>query len=246
MPCLLPDSPSVNRGIRHGNTLSAHPFSRFSTFREESGPKVLTYFGTWGATIGPAVQPVGPFYTWTFDSRVEDNPMALLTAWSNFYVIIGSGAAALTGLVFVVITIVAGRPNGTTRQGVSTFSTPTVVHFCSALLVSALLVVPWGALQQASVVLGIVGSFGIAYCVRVAVLVGKLSTYEPGVDDWFWHVAVPIVSYATLAGSAVALSFTPAQALFGIATAVLLLVFLAIHNAWDVVTFIAVEVVGKH
>ena len=31
-----------------------------------------------------------------------------LPTWQNFYVIIGSAAAALTGLTFVVITLIAG------------------------------------------------------------------------------------------------------------------------------------------
>jgi hypothetical protein len=33
---------------------------------------------------------------------------SFLSAWSNFYVMTGSAAAALTGLMFVVITLVTG------------------------------------------------------------------------------------------------------------------------------------------
>lgn len=34
--------------------------------------------------------------------------MSPLTAWANFYVITGTAAATLTGLMFVVITLIVG------------------------------------------------------------------------------------------------------------------------------------------
>ncbi|MBV8117920.1 MAG: hypothetical protein JOZ01_08060, partial [Candidatus Eremiobacteraeota bacterium] len=78
---------------------------------------------------------------------MAENASALLVPWGSFYVMTGSSAAALTGLMFVVITLVMGTQRLTqSRDGVSTFSTPTVVHFCSALFVSALLAAPWHAL----------------------------------------------------------------------------------------------------
>ena len=52
----------------------------------------------------------------------------------------GSSAAALTGLMFVVITLVTGQDHtGSRDEGINTFSTPTVMHFCAALLISAIL-----------------------------------------------------------------------------------------------------------
>ncbi len=62
--------------------------------------------------------------------------LPLFTAWSNFYIITGSSAAALTGLMFVVISLATGsrfvRQAGDSNAGFATFSTPTVVHFCAA------------------------------------------------------------------------------------------------------------------
>ncbi|HLY31201.1 MAG TPA: hypothetical protein VKQ36_09230, partial [Ktedonobacterales bacterium] len=69
-----------------------------------------------------------------------------LSAWDNFYVIIGSGAAALTGLMFVVVTLISGVRLRRSNEGIATFSTPTVVHFCVALFVAAALTAPWQAL----------------------------------------------------------------------------------------------------
>src|SRR6185437_10783286 len=56
-----------------------------------------------------------------------------LAAWQNFYVIIGSAAATLTGLTFVMVTLVAGTGAPRTNESVAAFGTPTVVHFGFAL-----------------------------------------------------------------------------------------------------------------
>ena len=72
-----------------------------------------------------------------------------LTAWQNFYVIIGSSAAALTGLQFVVIVLGAGTNWIPSLPATRAFGTPTVVHFCAVLLVSAILTAPWQALSSA-------------------------------------------------------------------------------------------------
>ena len=60
-------------------------------------------------------------------------------------------------------------------------------------------------------------------------------------EDWIWYVAVPLVAYAAILVSALLLMGNPALALFGIGATMALLLFLGIHNAWDLVTYIAVE-----
>lgn len=57
----------------------------------------------------------------------------LLAAWQNFYVIIGSAAGALTGLQFVVLTLIGEAAAGR-KDSISAFGSPNVVHFCAALL----------------------------------------------------------------------------------------------------------------
>src|SRR5437762_4327534 len=87
-------------------------------------------------------------------SIMQEAAVSLLTTWQNFYVIIGSSAAALTGLMFVVITLIAGAQ---VRGSIAAFGTPTVVHFCAALLVAAILSAPWPALWNAGLLLGLCG-----------------------------------------------------------------------------------------
>ena len=40
------------------------------------------------------------------EAFMHDPNISLLTTWENFYVIIGSAAAALTGLMFVAVTLI--------------------------------------------------------------------------------------------------------------------------------------------
>src|SRR4030095_15322876 len=94
--------------------------------------------------------------------------MPQLTEWESFYVIVGSSAAALTGLMFVVITLIADLEAQRTSGGaLSAFGTPTVVHFCAALIVSATLSAPWHSLTTVAVALGICGGWGVSYTLLV-------------------------------------------------------------------------------
>lgn len=167
---------------------------------------------------------------------------SVLTAWSNFYVITASAAAGLTGLMFVVITLVAGnRARETTHVGVSTFSTPTVVHFGAALLVSAILTAPWRSLIYVAVLVGLTGISGVVYVARVMVRTKRLTAYRAQIDDWIWYAILPLVAYVAIGVVAIVLPAVPAGVLFVLAGAVLLLIFIGIHNAWDIVTYIIVE-----
>ena len=58
-----------------------------------------------------------------------------LKAWESFYVIVGSSAAALTGLFFVVVALIADLDAPGTPRAIAAFSTPNIVHFCAALLI---------------------------------------------------------------------------------------------------------------
>ncbi len=76
--------------------------------------------------------------------------MAELAAWDSFYVIVGSAAGALIGLQFVVMTLVAARPLSRMAEAGAAFATPTIIHFGTALLLSALLRVPWQSIIPAA------------------------------------------------------------------------------------------------
>jgi hypothetical protein len=163
-----------------------------------------------------------------------------LAGWENFYVIVGSSAGALIGLQFVVLTLIAESPivsGRDVKRASSAFSTPTIVHFGAVLLLSAIISAPWHGLGAVAVLWGAVGFCGIVYEIIVARRMRMQTAYQPEFEDWLFHALLPMAAYATVIGAAIAARAEVDGALFGIAAAALLLLFVGIHNAWDAVTY---------
>ena len=164
-----------------------------------------------------------------------------LAPWESFYVIVGSSAGALTGLQFVVIALIAEAEAAAGMLEIRAFGTPTVVHFCAVLFISAVLSAPWNTLSGAGLVLDACGVAGIVYALTVVRHARRQTGYSPDAEDWFWYSALPLVGYASLLGAGMLLKRHPEMSLFVIAATALLLMFVGIHNAWDSVTYIAVK-----
>jgi hypothetical protein len=167
----------------------------------------------------------------------------MLTSWESFYVIVGSAGAGLTGLMFVVVSLLpdARRRVGGSEDSIDAFGTPTVVHFCFALLVSAIMSTPWPALSQAGTGLTLSGFAGVVYAVMVVRRVRSQKDYTPVLEDWLWHLALPFVAYGGLAVAGLFVRGGQTAPLFTVAAATLLLLFIGIHNAWDTVTYMALQ-----
>ena len=137
--------------------------------------------------------------------------------WESFYVIVGAAAGALIGLQFVVLTLIAERPpvRGAAEASAA-FVTPTIVHFSTALLLSALVRVPWQGIIPAAVLWGLTGLGGLAYTVMVARLMRRQAAYKPQFEDWLFHVLLPIAAYGILIGSAIAAPSHTHEALLGV------------------------------
>ena len=164
-----------------------------------------------------------------------------LAAWETFYVIIGSSAGALIGLQFVVIALLAEtRRRGTARE-IDAFATPTIIHFGATLLVSSVLSAPWPSLSGIGLALGICGCVGVGYVVVVIRRAHRQSNYQLVLEDWVWHTALPLIAYTALVAAALTLGRHVLSSLFVVAGTALLLLFIGIHNAWDAVTFIALD-----
>ncbi len=164
-----------------------------------------------------------------------------LIAWESFYVIMGSSAAALTGLQFVVMTLSAGMSVRGSDTVTNAFSTPTIVHFCAVLFISAIVSAPWPALSSVGLVLGAAGVAGLVYALIVVRRTQRQTLYIPVLEDWLFHAVLPVIAYATLLMAAVFLWSYPTLALFVIGGVALLLLFVGIHNAWDGAVYIALR-----
>ena len=157
--------------------------------------------------------------------------------WESFYVVVGAAAGALIGLQFVVMTLIAERPQLGSAEAGAAFATPTVVHFGTALLLSALMRVPFQELHSAAIAWGLVGLCGTVYMVIVVRRMRRQAIYRPDWEDWIFHFAVPLVAYVALALSAFPAESHPEESLLAVATVALILLFIGIHNSWDTIAY---------
>jgi hypothetical protein len=155
-----------------------------------------------------------------------------LSEWENFYVIIGSSAGALTGLMFVVIAL-AAEMRIANPEALKAFASPTIVHFCAVLLIAAFVSSPHQTIRSFSVALVVGGLAGIVYTSTAIIHARNQSTYQPVLSDWIWHGCLPDVGYAGLLAACFVLRRSPEAALDVVAGSALLLLFVGIHNAWD-------------
>lgn len=162
--------------------------------------------------------------------------MPLLAEWDSFCVIVGSSAGALIGLQFVVMTLMSERQVRSPDAGAA-FGSPTVVHFSVVLFLSALLRAPWQSITSVLIMLGLFGVGGLVYAVIVLRRMLRQTVYRPVLEDWIFHLVLPLLSYVLLAVTPLWGEPHARLALFGVAAASLLLLYTGIHNAWDAVAF---------
>ena len=161
--------------------------------------------------------------------------MPSLAEWDSFYVIVGSAAGALIGLQFVVMTLMADSSSRAGPQTGAAFGSPTVVHFSVALLLSAVVRVPWPSAHWFALALGAIGVLGIVYMAIVRQRMVTQDDYRPDLEDWTFHLLIPLLAYILILAGAI---LEPAPwTLFGVGVAALLLLFDGIHNSWDSVAY---------
>ena len=127
-----------------------------------------------------------------------------------------------------------------TEQGIAAFTTPTVVHLAWCSLSR-----PYSARRgrhsyhpprcSAS------SRPGTLYSIIVVRRQRRLDRYTLVVEDWLWYTLCPLIAYLALVAVAILLPGSAAPALFLIGGVMALLMFNGIRNAWDIVTYIAIE-----
>ncbi len=158
--------------------------------------------------------------------------------WENFYVIVGSSAGSLIGLQFLLISLMANLPQRSDMEKAGrAFATPTVVHFTAVLLLAASGTVPWREPGSAAVAWGIGGIAGALYELFVIRQMLHQKVYRPEMEDWIFHVVLPLVADALLVTAAWTQRGDLHRSLLVVAAVMLLFLVVGIHNAWDAATY---------
>lgn len=161
-----------------------------------------------------------------------------LDDWHDFYLMVGGGSAALTGLLFVIVSlgphVIAGRG----RVGVKAFISPVATHFTYVLMLAALMLAPGFSSEVVGWSLIAAGLGGIVYTMWTRVSQRWRENSLPTLD-WIWFVAMPHVCFALLFISGIGILKHSALGLYGVGFTAVLLIIVGIRNAWDLVLWVA-------
>lgn len=158
---------------------------------------------------------------------------ATLAQWENFYVIMGSSAGALTGLMFVVIVLTRELNRPGTHHARRSFATPTIVHFTAVLSLAGVLSMPGVTRAAMGLILLGSGSGLLAYVYFVARRGRHLEVYQPDLEDQAFHFILPSVAYASVVVAGASAWALPSTSLYFVAASMIGLLIIGIHNAWD-------------
>ena len=161
--------------------------------------------------------------------------------WDNFYFLLGSAAAGLIGLLFVVVTLTAGFDHAQASRGAKLYMTPTALHFAAVLSVSAVALAPALPIGATAAIFALIGLLGAANAVRASVGIATPRPETPAAhwSDFWMYGIVPAAIYLALCGVAGALAMRAEWAVDALAALLLSLLLVGIRNAWDLVTWIA-------
>jgi hypothetical protein len=163
-----------------------------------------------------------------------------LRDWQNFYFMIGSASATLMGLLFVALSVGAGRAAPDSIHSVRAFVTPSYSYFFAVLLVAAIMLIPSETFNSLGCLLGIFGLGNIGYALlqfwRMLQHHQQRQPLDP--DHWFWFFLFPLVSYLLIVGSAIGVWNDVLPYLNVVAVAVIMLLVVSLRNAWHTFVWI--------
>ena len=161
----------------------------------------------------------------------------MFEGWHDFYLVLGPSAAALIGLLFIVVTLTAGLERQRAIRGAQVFMTPVVFHLGVLVLLCSLGLFPGMGALPMGLVATACGLAGLAYAAYVchAFLTKSVESYEG--DLWSYGIAVGILYTGMIAGGVLLLArqtFAP----YVLAADQIALFLMMLNNAWDLVVFI--------
>ena len=150
-----------------------------------------------------------------------------MRVWENYFVLTGTGAVTLIGLLFVVITLGAERAPRGGEQLLRTYLTPTLIHFGVVFLISLLALSPEG--DRLILPFGLIGVTGLFYSLSIML---KLARSHETWDAWLFHAGIPIVCYLGIITAAWLGRTSTTQAYLVLRAVSALFLLAGMRNAW--------------
>jgi hypothetical protein len=161
--------------------------------------------------------------------------------WEGYFTLVGTAAAGLIGLLFVVVTLTANFDRAQAQRGQSIYMTPTMLHFAVVLSTSAMTLVPGLTPFRATALLAVATLVGLINTLwaSLGIRTRRVSAEPPHWTDFWLYGVAPSVIYAALGCSCIGFAVSADWAPHALAILLLGLLLLGIRNAWDLITWMA-------
>ena len=157
-----------------------------------------------------------------------------IQAWHDFYALLGTAAATLSGLLFVTVSVATGLLTRDRDYLARSFLSPSVTQLCAVLASSLIMLAPFRDQRVCGAAIAVTGLASVAYARLVWTTMVRHGLHRRmPLDDRIWYVVVPLPANAAIlaAGVLLAEGAPGGCALLALASAALLLI--SLRNAWD-------------
>jgi hypothetical protein len=161
----------------------------------------------------------------------------MLDGWHEFYILLGTAAAALVALLFVAASIGVGYLSIAPGSPTHTYTSPIVFHYTYVLFLSLVALIPINTDWSLAAIIGISAAIATGYSCYIFVRVMRGSAVD--LDDRLSYGASPLAAYAAALAASVCVFERSAAGPPLLAGALILLLLINIRNAWDLTLFFA-------
>ena len=161
--------------------------------------------------------------------------------WGEFYLLVGSAAAVLIGLIFVVVTLMQDKPRSTMLSGSRYYMGPVVLNVSFVLVLSAVALAADITSAAMGLICAAISAWGFARSIMSFAGIRTLDWDEgpPHWTDAWFYGAIPAAIYVGLAVVAWAFWTDQQWAVNAVAVVINALLLISIRNEWDLVTWLA-------
>jgi len=161
----------------------------------------------------------------------------MLADWHEFYILLGTAAAALVALLFVAASIGAGYLSAAPGSPTHTYTSPVVFHYTYVLFLSLVALMPVNTDWSLGATIGISAAIALGFSCFIFARVMRSSSVD--LDDRLGYGASPLAAYAAALAAAIFMFEHSAVGPPLLAGALILLLVINIRNAWDLTVFFA-------
>jgi hypothetical protein len=161
----------------------------------------------------------------------------VLARWQNFFLLTGTAAATLMGLVFVAGALATSASQRGTARSRQTFVTPILKHFGYVLAIAVVSLVPIHSARSYGLSLLAIGFVLFLQTLNVLRGIREHGAAIAAVH-WIWHFVMPLLASLGLVAMGTALCIGLKWAEAGIALNTALLLAIATRNSWALATWI--------